>query len=344
MATAKLGQLEEVDLRTIWGDESRDFTPWLAEHLDLLGNAIGLELERIDTEVPVGRYWLDILAEADGIGQVAIENQLGPTDHGHLGQLATYAAGVEAKALVWVAKAFHQEHLAAIDWLNQWTGPSIGVFAVEVRALKIGCSLPAPEFRAISYPADWARRQGSTDESKGMTAQERNRRIEFFDRLVAGANERGLRTSNYTWSVAQSKSFPCEVQEDGLIYWVSLRSKSRVSVQLDIRTSTLERNAAIVSALEQNLVELEGELGFRPELFAPDPGGRHGRLKGSVLMLGQAVIDGTAEENEETLEWCLDKLDAFQNRLEPRLGEIIEQLNSEEAGSVGVSPSSDVSN
>ena len=68
MTENQLGQLEEVELRSIWSDEARDFTPWLADNLDLLGRAIGLDLEREDTEVPVGdfslTYWLrqEILA------------------------------------------------------------------------------------------------------------------------------------------------------------------------------------------------------------------------------------------------------------------------------------------
>ena len=335
MAVSKLGQLEEVRLRDVWSNEAQDFTPWLAEHLDLLGNAIGLELERVDTEVQVGGFSLDILAEAEGIGPVAIENQLGPSDHTHLGQLATYAAGVDAKAAVWVASAFRPEHLAAVEWLNRFADEAAGVFAVEVRALKIGDSLPAAEFRAISLPQAWAQRNRSTDERSGMTSEERDRRVEFFERLLTGAKERNLRTSAFTWSVAQSKSFPCEVGEQGLSYWVSLRSRQRVSVQLDIRTATLERNAAIISALERDIVEIfEGELGFRPELLSPDPGGRHGRLKGSVLMLGQAPIDGTAEEVQQTLTWCLDKLEAFQKRLEPKLIKIVAELNAEQADGV----------
>ena len=334
MTEARLGQLEEVDIRSIWENEARDFTPWLAEHLDLLGNAIGLELERIDTEVPVGRYWLDILAEAEGIGQVAIENQLGTTDHSHLGQLATYAAGVEARALVWVAADFHPEHLAAIEWLNQWTEVSISVFAVEVRALQIGDSLPAPEFRAIAHPADWVPRQASPAEGKGMPADERERRVEFFDRLVAGANERGLMTSSYTWSVAKSKSFPCSVEEQGLRYWIDLHRNGVVTVQLEIRTADIKRNTSIIRALDDEKREIWQDVGFRPELRAPDPNGPRGRIKGMAMMIRDTSLDDPPEIVHETLTWCLDVLEGFQTKLEPRLAEIIQELQTEQSDAV----------
>jgi len=46
MTQSNLGRLEQVDLRSIWGTEDKDFTPWLAEeyNLGLLGDAIGIEL------------------------------------------------------------------------------------------------------------------------------------------------------------------------------------------------------------------------------------------------------------------------------------------------------------
>ena len=41
-----LGKVEKVDLKTIWENESYNFTPWLAqkENLELLVDAIGIEL------------------------------------------------------------------------------------------------------------------------------------------------------------------------------------------------------------------------------------------------------------------------------------------------------------
>ena len=46
-----------------WKDEAAEFTPWLAENFGRLGETLGLALEHRKTEHPVGRYWLDILAE-----------------------------------------------------------------------------------------------------------------------------------------------------------------------------------------------------------------------------------------------------------------------------------------
>ena len=62
-----LGRLEQVDLRSAWNNESTDFTPWLAEqeNLELLGKAIGFELELEAREKYVGPFRADILYVLD---------------------------------------------------------------------------------------------------------------------------------------------------------------------------------------------------------------------------------------------------------------------------------------
>ncbi|MCH7654052.1 MAG: DUF4268 domain-containing protein, partial [Chloroflexi bacterium] len=99
-----LGSLSRVNLRTIWPHEASDFTPWIQANLSALGESLGLELEVEAREAPVGDFSLDLLArEVEHDRTVIIENQLTNTDHGHLGQLITYAAGFDAKVVVWLA-------------------------------------------------------------------------------------------------------------------------------------------------------------------------------------------------------------------------------------------------
>lgn len=40
----QIGHLEPVPLRELWPNEARDFTTWLAENLDFLGEKLGVEL------------------------------------------------------------------------------------------------------------------------------------------------------------------------------------------------------------------------------------------------------------------------------------------------------------
>ncbi len=157
---AHLGRLKKVDPREVWSNEADDFTPWLAEdtNLRLLAETIGLELDFEALEKDVGPFRADILCKDAATGDwVLIENQLERTDHTHLGQLLTYAAGLDAVTVVWIANPFTEEHRAALDWLNSITGSEINFFGLEIESWQIGESLVAPKFNIISKPNDWSR-------------------------------------------------------------------------------------------------------------------------------------------------------------------------------------------
>ena len=154
-----LSKLERVPLREAWKHEANDFTPWLAEedNLNTLADALGLpDLELVATEHWVGEFKLDILCTS-GDDQVIIENQLEKTNHTHLGQILTYAAGTGAKKVIWVAESFRPEHVAALDFLNQNTTEELSFFAVEVELWRIGDSPLAPKFEVVAKPNDWAK-------------------------------------------------------------------------------------------------------------------------------------------------------------------------------------------
>jgi len=106
MAKPSLGRLVPVDLRDIWTTEAADFTPWLAqpENIAVLAETLGMELEVEAQERPVGPFRADILCKDISTDRwVLVENQLERTDHVHLGQLLTYASGLEAVTIVWIA-------------------------------------------------------------------------------------------------------------------------------------------------------------------------------------------------------------------------------------------------
>lgn len=209
-----LGRLERVELRKYWLREDTEFTPWLAEeaNLELLSEALGLDLGLEDTEVGVGPYRADILAKDTATGHfVLIENQIERTDHSHLGQLLTYAAGLEAVTVVWVASSFTDEHRAALDWLNRVTTEAVSFFGVEVELWRIGESPPAPNFKVVSKPNDWARSVAEAAQHGELTpAQARNRDFwtSFRVQLEAAKSPLALRQPSkdnwQTWGVGRS--------------------------------------------------------------------------------------------------------------------------------------------
>jgi hypothetical protein len=154
-----LGRLKQLSLREAWKDEAREFTPWLAQedNLKLLGEALSLELELQSQEQEVGPFRADILCRSGDGKWVLVENQLERTDHTHLGQIITYASGLDAVTVVWIAARFTEEHRSAIDWLNQITDDDHNFFALEIELWKIGDSPMAPKFNIVSKPNEWSR-------------------------------------------------------------------------------------------------------------------------------------------------------------------------------------------
>lgn len=187
MATKiKLSKITAVDLRDCWQSESSDFTPWLAkeENMALLAEALNIdELEVVAQEEYVGPYRADILCKDPSTDKfVLIENQLEKTNHTHLGQIMTYAAGLDAVTIIWIAERFTEEHRAAIDWLNRITDNEFNFFGIEIQLIKIGDSPAAPVFKVIAKPNDWSKtaRSASTQKSMDNKTDAEKFRYEFW--------------------------------------------------------------------------------------------------------------------------------------------------------------------
>lgn len=182
--SSELGKLLRVDPRNVWKHEALDFTPWLVEHIDLLGEVLGLELEVVGREHAVGDFSVDIKARDVGSNRiVVIENQLEETDHTHLGQLITYAAGLEAGVVIWVSREVREEHRQALDWLNRGEGATTEYFGIVVKLLQIDGSKPAVNFRVVASPNNWSRESmsaGAADDPSGIYALYQR----FFQRLT----------------------------------------------------------------------------------------------------------------------------------------------------------------
>lgn len=181
----KLGKLTRVDLRQYWKHEAIDFTKWLAEphNIALLADELGIDMQVLQTEASVGRFNVDILAAEENTGsKIIIENQLEMTDHGHLGQLITYAAGLEAEFVVWIVRDVREEHQQAVDWLNEHTDDKLNFFLVAIELWQIEGSPPAPKFNVICRPNEWKRsiRGGAQD---GDLTDTKTKQLEFWQQL-----------------------------------------------------------------------------------------------------------------------------------------------------------------
>jgi hypothetical protein len=151
-----LGHLEKIDPREVWKHEALNFTPWLEANADRLADALGIDIEINGSEHPVGGFSLDLIGkDVTHDKPLIVENQLAGSDHNHLGQLLTYAAGTGAATIVWIATAIRDEHRQALTWLNEQTDQEIHFFGVELEVVRIGASMPAPLFNVVVMPNDW---------------------------------------------------------------------------------------------------------------------------------------------------------------------------------------------
>jgi len=235
----RLGRLEAVKLQNAWPSEASSFTPWLAqdENIALLGECLRIELEVQNREQPVGPFRADILCRDLETGApVLTENQLERTDHAHLGQLLTYAAGLKAVTIVWVARKFTEEHRSALEWLNDITDERFGFFGVEVGLWKIGESLCAPTFTVLVRPNSWNRAvRKAVVEGSSEGAQ---RRLAYWETFL-----RNLRLENTNVRLPKAASlgnlrFTLLGQEAWITVYTSV--KGRIGVFLRAKTNQFQ--------------------------------------------------------------------------------------------------------
>jgi len=188
----KLGTMKSLDLREYWKHEALDFTKWLSEpeNIAILSDEIGIGIEVTQTEASVGRFNVDILAQEENTGRkIIIENQLEITDHTHLGQLITYAAGLEAQYVIWIVREVREEHRQAVDWLNEHTDEDISFFLVALELWQIGNSDPAPKFSVLSRPNEW-KKSVKTSAQDGDLTDTKTKQLEFWQQLKEFATDK----------------------------------------------------------------------------------------------------------------------------------------------------------
>ncbi len=179
----EFGKVTHVPLRELWNNEAQDFTPWLEANPDHLGELLGMELE-FTREQSVGLFSLDLLGRDKNSNQlVIVENQLDKSDHSHLGQLLTYAGGFEPAYVVWIAKDIRSEHKAALEWLNSVTNSETYFFGIEVKAIRIDNSNPAPLLDVVVQPNSWSKQAHETKSAANDSPKARQY-LAFWERAI----------------------------------------------------------------------------------------------------------------------------------------------------------------
>ena len=309
-----LATIERVDIRGVWSNEAADFTPWLAENIGVLGEALGMDLELDAQEASVGSYALDILARDQDNRQVVIENQLEATDHTHLGQLLTYAAGFDANVIVWIARNFRDEHREALDLLNRRTGEDTAFFGIEVELWRIDDSRPAVNFNLIATPNEWSNQTVSDALTPGNVTPRMERYREFFQELIDTLRE----DHNFTNARRAGHRRWCRFSAGygrRARYGANFAAEERARVELYIASGDTDWNSELFDQLSEHEADIQSELGESLEWD------RLGNPRIAV------VRPGSIDDDEETLAeirgWMVERLLKFEQVFEPRLDELV---------------------
>lgn len=334
MKQQNLGRLQRVELRNIWTSEATEFTPWLArpENLSVLAETLGIDLELEAQERAVGPFRADILCKEIGTDHwVLIENQLERTDHSHLGQLLTYASGLEAVTIVWIAARFTEEHRSTLDWLNRITDDSFRFFGLEVELWRIGDSPAAPKFNIISKPNDWSQSVANAaraidDVELSETRLAQRAYWSALNSVLTAAG--GPVSGNRKPQPASWAAFPIG-RSNFYLAGVMIRPKSQIRTELYISGEQAKANLA---ALKTQREAIERELGY-PLEWEELPSRRDCRI---ACYLNQVDPQNEADWPRQH-EWLAEHLNDFHRVFSARVRtlEVAEQPDDHVSRGVG---------
>ena len=320
MTTPNLAKIERVDLREAWPNEAQDFTPWLAENIAELGEALGMDLELQQTEAAVGGYSLDVLATDQNQNRpVIIENQLEATNHDHLGKLLTYAAGYDANVIVWLTREFRDEHRQALDWLNRRTDKDTEFFGVVVELLKIDDSRPAPQFRTVATPNDWRKETTAKVRSDTTVVSVRGERYrEFFQPLIDTLREKHKFTNARKAQPQNWYSFSTGYGQR-ITYGANFTGQKQARVEVYIDDGDGDWNIRLLENLEVRREEIESALGETLDWQ---------RLENRRACRIALDRPGSIEDDSDTLaeiqDWMVKNLLEFKQVFYPNLAELVD--------------------
>lgn len=300
-----LSRLAVVPVRHIWKHEAHDFTLWLLDNADVLGDALGMDLDLTEAERRVGGFALDLIGTDLATNTVVIvENQLEQTDHSHLGQLLTYAGGTDPSTIVWCAPSFREEHRAALDWLNEHTDEDTRFFGVEIAAVRIDDSRPAPLFRVVAKPNDWTKqvhheRTAASLSPKSVAYQE------FWHQLLGR-----IRAEHPTWTrsiAASAQSWITLPYGTSSIWYGMAFTTTGPRVELYFGGSDAEANLAEFERFTTHRHLLDNEFGSAIRYDAL-PGKKACRIH--IDRLSGDVLDTAA--HDEFMAWFISTMERFR--------------------------------
>jgi len=320
----QLGVLKSVEPREVWHNE-REFSSWLKDNMNRLATALGLDIDitedNVECEVEAGDFAADLVGKELTSGRkIVVENQLGATNHDHLGKVITYASNLDGGVVVWIAGEFRPEHRRALEWMNVHTDDAVRLFGVELRVLRVDDSHPAVEFRIVAEPAE-------TDKpSQSLTARQRAY-LAFFTDLLARLKKthKGLTAAKRAYPQSW---FGFSAGKSGFSYAFAFTQTDQFRVELYIDVQHKDQNEEYFKALETDADAIAQVIGL--------PVSWEKLIEKRACRIA-VYTPGTIESSEEDIEglkgWGLETIGRFVAAFSERIRSLkpMQQAGAENA-------------
>lgn len=312
--------IERVNIREVWPGEARDFTPWMAEHVELLGEHLNigeLSIEAIEVPIPGGRA-LDVLAvDADG-AKWAIENQYGVGDHDHFTRGLAYAVALECRAVVIVAEDHRQEFIAVADEWNRYSEAygedGIRVFLAVIEAWRIGESAPGFRFRLLAGPNEWKVAARSSVAKSAAQGHRNDANHEFWSQLLPVLNDRSP-----LFRAISARTGPfIDIMSGSFRHQIWVKADS-CHVQLRIDSGDADENDGLFEEIEASRAEIEERFGA-PLAWNKSENHRACFIRYDVPDSAGWKMPG--DDREQGIGAVADAMLRFHTALEPVVGEL----------------------
>jgi len=187
-----LGTINELSLKSVWQLEEKHFTPWLSKNMDVMGDALGFEMECLDTELQAGdgQRHVDMLVELNGKHLAIVENQYGKADPSHGWRTLHYSVALGAKIAIWVFEDISSDDERLISFLNDH--PDIDIIGVQAKVYQIDDSLPAVTFEVIPASQEALSRVKKKAQLSRMVSSKESFYGEFFPKLIEHLSRAGV--------------------------------------------------------------------------------------------------------------------------------------------------------
>lgn len=327
-----IGRLKKVPVSEMYETGGSDFAAWLQQNIDVLNDAVNLQLSGVQDEPSASVA--DVVAR-DGAGEtVVIENQVEESADGALGRLIMGMASTHARTGIWIVAESRQGHVSAVSWLNE--SSSAAFYLLQVEAYRIDDSAPAPLMKLVAGPEDASTESGSLPVAEVVTLVPSEEETDVMGDTVAGQEryiseelvvgeepeEETAETVTAT-EVVEEEDELAEGDSTGPLtqqFWTGLLEKAEEQTRIHAdaqpnREGVLGASAGL-AGLDYNYVLRDHDASV--ELYIDRGEGREGETE-TIFNALQATQDAIEYNFGGPLDWQEDAGPSGAHRVESRL-------------------------